>query len=149
MLRPAWPLERLREEADRLWALHIKKNGPALLRLDTETEPVKLERYPLRMLMADTSPMPEDIIAPRVLTPGGLLVLGGAPKVGKSDFLISMLVHMAAGVPFTPARVVDHITPIKDGGERFCWSNLQPLCISCHNRKTAKETSRKQKPQVT
>ncbi len=44
--------------------------------------------------------MPEDIIAPRVLTPGGLLVLGGAPKVGKSDFLISMLAHMAAGVPF-------------------------------------------------
>ena len=51
--------------------------------------------------------MPEDIIAPRVLTPGGLLVLGGAPKVGKSDLLISWLVHMAAGVPFlgfTPPR---------------------------------------------
>jgi hypothetical protein len=29
-----------------------------------------------------------------------MLVLGGAPKVGKSDFLISLLVHMAAGVPF-------------------------------------------------
>ena len=36
----------------------------------------------------------------RVLTPGGLLVLGGAPKVGKSDLLIALLVHMAAGVPF-------------------------------------------------
>ena len=51
--------------------------------------------------------MPDDIIAPRVLTPGGLLVLGGAPKVGKSDFLISWLVNMAAGVPFlgfTPPR---------------------------------------------
>ena len=34
------------------------------------------------------------------LTPGGLLVLGGAPKVGKSDLLIYLLVHMAAGVPF-------------------------------------------------
>ena len=53
--------------------------------------------------------MPEDIIAPRLLTPGGLLVLGGAPKVGKSDFLISLLVHMAAGVPFlgfTPPRAL-------------------------------------------
>ena len=51
--------------------------------------------------------MPEDIIAPRVLTPGGLLVLGGAPKVGKSDLTISWLVHMAAGQPFlgfTPPR---------------------------------------------
>ncbi len=47
-------------------------------------------------LLDDQSPMPEDIIAPRVLTPGGLLVLGGAPKVGKSDLLISWLVHMAA-----------------------------------------------------
>src|SRR5690606_6966385 len=46
------------------------------------------------------SPMPDDIIAPRLLTPGGMLVLGGAPEVGKSDFLISLLVHMAAGVPF-------------------------------------------------
>jgi hypothetical protein len=26
------------------------------------------------------------LISPRVLTPGGLLVFGGAPKVGKSDF---------------------------------------------------------------
>ena len=29
-----------------------------------------------------------------------MLVLGGAPKVGKSDFLISLLVYAAAGVPF-------------------------------------------------
>jgi hypothetical protein len=61
----------------------------------------------LGALLDDDSPMPEDIIAPRVLTPGGLLVLGGAPKVGKSDLTISWLVHMAAGVPFlgfTPPR---------------------------------------------
>mgnify|MGYP000379029132 CR=1 FL=1 len=32
MLRPSWPPERLQQEADRLWALHVKKNGPALLR---------------------------------------------------------------------------------------------------------------------
>ncbi|WP_341820842.1 AAA family ATPase [Wolbachia endosymbiont (group A) of Myopa testacea] len=43
---------------------------------------------------------PGDIIEPRVLTPGGLLVFGGAPKVGKSDFLISWLTHMAAGKSF-------------------------------------------------
>ena len=48
-----------------------------------------LPTFSLGALLDDTSPMPEDIIGPRVLTPGGLLVLGGAPKVGKSDFLIS------------------------------------------------------------
>jgi hypothetical protein len=102
MVRPPWPLTRLKLEADRLWAKHIEKNGPPLIRLDADAAPRShaLPVFSLGELLDDTSPMPEDIIAPRVLTPGGLLVLGGAPKVGKSDFLISLLVHMAAGVPF-------------------------------------------------
>jgi hypothetical protein len=99
MLRPAWSLDRLQQEADRLWALHIKKNGPALIR-EPEKHTQELPVFSLGSLIDDQSPMPEDIIAPRVLTPGGLLVLGGAPKVGKSDFLISLLAHMAAGIPF-------------------------------------------------
>lgn len=63
--------------------------------------------HSLGELLADTSPMPDDLIAPRVLTPGGMIVFGGAPKVGKSDFLLSWLTHMAAGEPFlelTPSR---------------------------------------------
>lgn len=39
------------------------------------------------------------------------------------------------------ARVVDHVRPIKDGGARFDVSNLQSLCVSCHNRKTARESA--------
>ncbi len=108
MLRPSWPLDRLMAESERLWELHVKRNGPPLLRaahVDAPASP--LPTFSLGALLDDTSPMPEDVIGPRVLTPGGLLVLGGAPKVGKSDFLISWLVHMAAGVPFlgfTPPR---------------------------------------------
>lgn len=56
--------------------------------------------FTLGQLLQDDSPMPSDVIAPRIVTPGGLLIFGGAPKVGKSDFLISWLVHMAAGKPF-------------------------------------------------
>ena len=108
MLRPSWPVERLQREAERLWNLHVEKNGPPLQRLDTGAPaPTTMSAFKLGELLDDTSPMPADIIAPRVMTPGGLLVLGGAPKVGKSDFLISWLVHMAAGVPFlgfTPPR---------------------------------------------
>ncbi|WP_202908420.1 AAA family ATPase [Labrys sp. WJW] len=108
MLRPSWPLDRLMAESKRLWALHVKRNGPPLLRAAHANVPASpLPTFSLGALLDDTSPMPEDIIGPRVLTPGGLLVLGGAPKVGKSDFLISWLVHMAAGVPFlgfTPPR---------------------------------------------
>jgi hypothetical protein len=99
MLRPSWPLERLAAEAQRLWRLHEEKHGPALERL-AHPPMSALPTFTLGALLDDTSPMPDDIVAPRLLTPGGLLVLGGAPKVGKSDFLINLLVHMAAGVPF-------------------------------------------------
>jgi hypothetical protein len=111
MLRPAWPLERLKLEADRLWARHVERNGPPLLRHKSVALPndATLPVFSLGQLLDDKSPMPDDIIAPRLLTPGGMLVLGGAPKVGKSDFLISLLAHMAAGVAFlgfTPPRVL-------------------------------------------
>ena len=98
-LRPAWPLDRLKAEADAIWALHVGRNGPPLLRADG-APPAAVPTHTLGALLDDTSPMPEDLIGPRVLTPGGMLVLGGAPKVGKSDFLISLLVHAAAGAPF-------------------------------------------------
>ncbi|MBQ0805156.1 MAG: AAA family ATPase [Sulfitobacter sp.] len=108
MLRPQWTVERLKRESERLWARHVEKYGPPLIRLDSAAPaPNEMPAFTLGALLDDDSPMPADIIAPRVLTPGGLLVLGGAPKVGKSDLLISWLVHMAAGVPFldfTPPR---------------------------------------------
>ena len=99
MLRPSWPLERLASEAQRLWRLHQERNGPAL-QLASPAAPASLPTFTLGELLDDTGPMPDDLIAPRLLTPGGMLVLGGAPKVGKSDFVISLLAHMAAGVPF-------------------------------------------------
>ena len=108
MLRPQWPVERLKRESERLWERHVEKYGSPLIRLDSGAPgPAEMPAFTLGALLDDQSPMPQDIIAPRVLTPGGLLVLGGAPKVGKSDLLISWLVHMAAGVPFlgfTPPR---------------------------------------------
>ena len=58
-------------------------------------------------LLEDMNPFPEDLIAPRILTPGGLLVFGGAPKVGKTDLILNWLAHLAAGLPFlgmTPPR---------------------------------------------
>lgn len=39
------------------------------------------------------------------------------------------------------AVVADHVLPIKDGGARLIESNLQALCVPCHNSKTASETA--------
>jgi hypothetical protein len=100
MLRPPWPIERLQVEMKRLWKLHFEKNGPPTPPKARSSASGTLTSYSLRSLLADNSPMPQDLVGPRVLTPGGMLVLGGAPKVGKSDFLISLLLHAAAGVPF-------------------------------------------------
>lgn len=37
------------------------------------------------------------------------------------------------------AKIVDHIIPIKQGGEKLNEENLQSLCIACHNKKTKNE----------
>lgn len=38
-----------------------------------------------------------------------------------------------------PATKVDHIIPINHGGEPYDESNLQPLCLKCHQQKSASE----------
>jgi 5-methylcytosine-specific restriction enzyme A len=37
------------------------------------------------------------------------------------------------------ATTVDHIIPVRKGGEMYSMSNLQPLCDSCHASKSGKE----------
>lgn len=41
------------------------------------------------------------------------------------------------------ATDVDHILPISEGGNPWDLDNLQPLCSSCHKRKTAIESNRR------
>jgi 5-methylcytosine-specific restriction protein A len=40
----------------------------------------------------------------------------------------------------TIATIADHITPVRLGGEVWELNNLQSLCESCHNKKSAKES---------
>jgi len=39
----------------------------------------------------------------------------------------------------TIATDVDHVTPVSRGGSFWDRSNLQPLCATCHGRKTRAE----------
>lgn len=39
-------------------------------------------------------------------------------------------------------KIVDHIVPIKQGGDPYDFENLQTLCWSCHSRKSVLEGSR-------
>ena len=85
------------------WDAHdaIKENFDVRSFLNTAKDlSKKLPSFTISELLSDISPMPQDLIFPRLLTPGGLLLIGGAPKVGKSDFLINFLIHMAAGESF-------------------------------------------------
>lgn len=44
----------------------------------------------------------------------------------------------------TPAKIVDHIVEVKDDWDRrLDTDNLEPLCHSCHNKKTADERKRR------
>ena len=45
----------------------------------------------------------------------------------------------------TAATVVDHITPISEGGDIWDEGNLQALCARCHRIKTNKEISKRNK----
>tara|TARA_R100000655_G_scaffold40612_4_gene76414 strand:+ start:4073 stop:4414 length:342 start_codon:yes stop_codon:yes gene_type:complete len=40
---------------------------------------------------------------------------------------------------YTTANTIDHIQPINKGGDVFALNNLQALCSSCHNSKSAKD----------
>ena len=40
----------------------------------------------------------------------------------------------------TPARVVDHIIPVRQGGEFWSLDNLATLCDSCHSHKSGRES---------
>lgn len=46
------------------------------------------------------------------------------------------------GGTITIGKIVDHIIPIKQGGEPYDLNNLQTLCWSCHSRKSIQEGSR-------
>lgn len=58
-----------------------------------------------------------------------MIVLGGEP----------LCRICAAGGRVVEATVVDHILPLAQGGTD-AMSNLQPLCTTCHNRKTMRES---------
>lgn len=55
----------------------------------------------------------------------------------------SLCVECLKNNRITPATVVDHIKPHKGNEDLFYdINNLQSLCKSCHDRKTAKEDGR-------
>lgn len=42
-----------------------------------------------------------------------------------------------------PSKVADHIHPVRLGGDFWSIKNLQGMCWSCHQRKSAKEKNAK------
>ena len=94
-LSPPWPEARVQAEIERLWQKHCAEHG-------APKQPTHhhVECFSARHSLQHPTPLPEDIISPRILTPGGLWLIAGPPKVGKSDFLLSLFSHAAAGLNF-------------------------------------------------
>lgn len=65
-------------------------------------------------------------------------------KVLRDGYLRShpLCSHCEAKGRIVPARLVDHIKPLADGGDRLDELNLQSLCVECHYRKTAGDQKR-------
>ncbi|MGC0371649.1 MAG: hypothetical protein DGJ47_000342 [Rickettsiaceae bacterium] len=97
-VKPPWSDERLERMIDDLLKLD-NKNQNNQSNKTTQDHPL-ISSFSLNLFLQDKSKIPDDLIAPRILTQGGLMVFGGAPKVGKSDFLLSLFVHLAAGKEF-------------------------------------------------
>jgi len=60
-LRPAWPLDRLKVEADAIWALHVDRNGQPLLRATM----IAAERTGRRAVLLEIDPAYADVIVRR------------------------------------------------------------------------------------
>ncbi len=76
-------------------------------RITVKASAAVLPAFTMGEMLDDDTPLPTDLVSGRIITTGGIAIFGGAPKVGKSDFLLSWLAHMAAGLPFldmVPAR---------------------------------------------
>ena len=56
MLRPQWPVERLKRESERLWERHVEKYGPPLIRLTGAPGPEDMPAFTLGALLDDQSP---------------------------------------------------------------------------------------------
>lgn len=51
--------------------------------------------------------------------------------------------HCEAAGRITPATVVDHVDPVKQGGAFLSCDNLQSLCDKCHAKKSGKEANQR------
>lgn len=66
------------------------------VKVSTATLPI----YTMGEILDDDTPVPPDLVSNRIVMRGCITVFGGAPKVGKSDFLLAWLAHISAGLPF-------------------------------------------------
>ena len=97
MLRPPWPQDRLAIESQRLWTKHCAKNGDPNR---SNPESYAIASFSARSSLESPTPIPQDIISPRILTPAGMWIIAGPPKIGKSDLLLNLFTHASAGISF-------------------------------------------------
>jgi hypothetical protein len=96
---------------------------------------MKMAAYSVGKLLDDISPVPTDLIGPRVLTPRGFLVLGNTSQTGKGDFLLPLCAHLAAGQPFVgliPPRPLRIFYLQTESGYHYLRERVRNMVIAPH-----------------
>jgi len=102
-LDPPWDEDTISYHVKRLWERHCAKEG----KQKSPKKKLHIKYKSIQEYENNKSPPPINYIEKGLLTPQGLMVFAGPPKIGKSFFILTMLLHMAAGVEyldFIPSR---------------------------------------------
>lgn len=95
-ISPPWKKAQLDDEINRLWKKHVEKYGEPVLIQNVED----IIKYNAFKLITDEEDDPVPYIKQGILPIESMLVFAGPPKIGKSHFILSLLVHMSLGVPY-------------------------------------------------
>ncbi len=79
---------------------------------------------------------PENIIGPRVLAPSETLIFSGPPSVGKTDFLLNWMIHLASGTSFMgmyPQRPLNILYLQSEGYFYHLRDDLQKIMLDNQN----------------
>ena len=100
-ISPSWERSRLDREVRSLLQRDIEKYGEFTPIVESEEKPKRtLVKYRSEKIVDSDEEDPIPYLKNGILEKGGFMLVAGPPKVGKSQFIINLLVNMYLGKPY-------------------------------------------------